>query len=338
MSIVLDLALVRALTFCFGLAIGISPAFAGAEPVAKWCAGTKIAAFSGGPEGADFAVNIVNGFRQAELDLGPAVTIMSSDWDPNKMLNQIKDATAAKVDGVAAFGFAGDGATDPLIDKVFAQHGIFTSIHTALPKAAARYAGAGMGQVGAAAYKLGFALAAEAALRAKLVKGDEALVWGLKGLGGERAQRTIGVLDALAKAGAKVTYQEIDAATNASPSSGIATFADLLHKNPKFKLVVTDHAGLTANAIALAKAADLKPGQIFFAGFDLSPDTVAAISQGYENLVIDQQPYLMGYLSVLDICLAHKFGFTGLDVSTLGAFVDAKNVDAIAPLALQHIR
>jgi simple sugar transport system substrate-binding protein len=54
--------------------------------------------------------------------------------------------------------------------------------------------------------------------------------------------------------------------------------------------------------------------------------------------VIDQQPYLQGYLPILNICLTKKFGFSGLDVNTAGAFVDPNNVDAIAPLAAQEIR
>ena len=43
------------------------------DPKAKWCEGVKIAAFPGGPQGGVFANNVYNGFRQAELDLGPTV-------------------------------------------------------------------------------------------------------------------------------------------------------------------------------------------------------------------------------------------------------------------------
>ena len=64
------------------------------EPTAKWCSGVKIAAFPGGPQGGVFANNVYNGFRQAEADLGPEVTYYFSDWDPNKMLQQIQQAGA----------------------------------------------------------------------------------------------------------------------------------------------------------------------------------------------------------------------------------------------------
>src|SRR6516164_5005077 len=89
----------------------------------------------GGPQGGVFANNVYNGYRQAELDLGPSVTYYFSDWDPNKMLTQLQQAIATKVDGIAFMGHPGDAATDPLIDKAFAQGTIFTTSNTALHEA-----------------------------------------------------------------------------------------------------------------------------------------------------------------------------------------------------------
>jgi simple sugar transport system substrate-binding protein len=308
------------------------------DPTAKWCSGVKIAAFPGGPQGGVFANNVYNGYRQAELDLGPTVTYYFSNWDPNMMITQLQQAIATKVDGIAFMGHPGDDASDPLIDKAFSEGIIVTSANTALPKAQAKYGPQGFGYVGAPNYDAGYALGAEAAKRAKLASGDQAFVWGLKGQGGDRAQRTIGVIDALEKAGVKVIYQEIDAATNADPNAGTATFVGVMKANPGIKLVVTDHGGLTSNVGVYAKAASLKAGQVYFAGFDMSPNTAQAIQSGYQNLVIDQQPYLQGYLPILNICLTKKYGFSGLDINTAGAFVDQSNVEAVAPLAAKEIR
>jgi simple sugar transport system substrate-binding protein len=308
------------------------------DPKEKWCSGVKIAAFPGGPQGGVFANNVYNGFRQAELDLGPTVTYYFSNWDPNLMLTQIKQAIATKVDGIATYGFGGDDATDPLVDQARAQGMVFTTLNTSLPKAQAEYGPVGFGYVGANNYKAGYALAAEAAKRANLKSGDKVFVWGLKGQGGDRGQRTVGVIDAFQKAGADVIYQEIDSATNAEPNAGTATFVGVMKKSPDIKIVVTDHGGLTSNVSVYAKAASLEPGKVLFAGFDMSPNTAQAIKDGYQNLVIDQQPYLQGYLPILNICLTKKYGFSGLDVNTAGAFVDKDNVDAVAPLAAQEIR
>jgi simple sugar transport system substrate-binding protein len=309
-----------------------------AEPSAKWCEGIKIAAFPGGPQGGVFANNVFNGFKQAELDLGPTVTYYFSEWDPQKLLTQIQEALSTKVDGVATYGFGGEAATGPLVDRAFAQGTIFTSLNTSLPESQKKYAPRGFGYVGAPNYSAGLSLAAEAAKRAGLKAGDEVFVWGLKGQGGDRGQRTVGVIDAFEKAGAKVIYQEIDTATNADPNAGTATFVGVLKANPNIKIVVTDHGGMTSNVGVYARAASLKPGQVHFAGFDMSPNTAQAIKAGYLNLVIDQQPFLQGYLPILNICLTKKFGFSGLDVNTAGAFVDSSNVDAVAPLAAKEIR
>jgi simple sugar transport system substrate-binding protein len=320
------------------LTCGASTAIAATNPVPKWCSGVKIAAFPGGPQGGVFANNVYNGFRQAEADLGPKVTYYFSDWDPNKMLTQIKQAIATKVDGIATYGFGGDDATDPLVEQAFKQGTVFTSLNTSLPKAQSMHSADGFGYVGAPNYKAGVALGEEAAKRAKLGKDDKVFVWGLKGQGGDRGQRTVGVIDAFTKAGAKVIYQEIDSATNADPNAGTATFVGVMKKDPDIKIVVTDHGGLTSNVGVYAKAASLDPGKVFFAGFDMSPNTAKAIKDGYQSLVIDQQPFLQGYLSMLNICLTKKFGFSGLDINTAGAFVDKTNVDAVAPLAAKEIR
>jgi simple sugar transport system substrate-binding protein len=314
-----------------------TPAIA-ADPVNNWCQGVTIAAFPGGPQGGVFANNVFNGFKQAELDLGPEVRYYFSNWDPNLMLSQIQQAVASNVDGIATYGFAGEDATGPVVQEAYNRGIVFTTLNTALPKSQDKFAPQGFGFVGAPNYNAGFNLAAEAVKRSNLKSGDEVFVWGLKGQGGDRGQRTVGVIDAFEKVGAKVIYQEIDGATNADPNAGTATFVGVMGANPNVKIVVTDHGGLTSNVGVYAKAAGLNSGQVYFAGFDMSPNTAQSIQEGYQNLVIDQQPYLQGYLSMLNICLTKKYGFSGLHINTAGAFVDKTNVDAVAPLAAVEIR
>ncbi|MEM1288937.1 MAG: substrate-binding domain-containing protein [Pseudomonadota bacterium] len=311
---------------------------ASAEPVEKWCSGVDIAAFPGGPQGGVFANNVFNGFRQAELDLGPNVTYYFSDWDPNLMLQQIQQAVATGVDGIATYGFAGQEATGPIVQQAYDAGIIFTTLNTALRDSQSEFAPQGLGFVGAPNYTAGKALGEEAVARSVAAAGDKVFVWGLQSQGGDRGQRTVGVLDAMEEAGMEVIYQEIDSATNANPNAGTATFVGLMGANPDIKVVVTDHGGLTSNVGVYAQAAGLEAGQVYFAGFDMSPNTAQAIQEGFQNLVIDQQPYLQGYLPILNICLTEKYGFAGLDINTAGAFVDATNVDVLAPLAAVEIR
>jgi simple sugar transport system substrate-binding protein len=104
------------------------------------------------------------------------------------------------------------------------------------------------------------------------------------------------------------------------------------------KLIVTDHGGLTATAETYMKAARKKPGDIYIAGFDLSPATVDAITKGYTGVVLDQQPYLQGYLPIVQVCLTKKYGFAGLHIDTGAALIDKSNIDFVAPLAQKGIR
>jgi simple sugar transport system substrate-binding protein len=309
-----------------------APAAAG-----KWCEGVRLVFFPGGPQGGVFANNVYNGAKQAEADLGPKVDYVFSDWDPQKMIQQFKEVAATKPDGIAVMGHPGDESFDSLIIDAEKNGILVTSQNTTLPKMEAAYAANGFGYVGQDLYGAGFALGNEAIKRFGLKSGDRAMVWGLLSQP-TRGERTKGVKEALEKAGLTVDYIEIDAATNKDPAAGAPTFAGYVSSHPDVKLVVTDHGGLTATLETYLKAAGKGPDDIFGAGFDLSPATTTAIQGGWTDLVIDQQPWLQGYLPILQLCLTKKFGFSGLHVDTGGGFVDKGNIALVAPLAAKEIR
>ncbi len=325
-----------ALALLAGCAPKPKPEAMAAAP-AKWAGNVRIVFFPGGPAGGVFAVNVYNGAKQAEADLGCKVDYVWSDWDPQKMIQQFREAVATKPDGIAVMGHPGDEAFDPLIDDAASKGIIVTSQNTQLQKAEAKYSANGFGYVGADLYTAGHDLGAEAVKRFGLNKGERAMVWGLLSQP-TRGLRTKGVIDALKQAGLKVDYLEIDSATNADPTAGVPTFAAYVSSHPDVKLVVTDHGALTATAEAYLKAASKNPGDIKIAGFDLSPATIAAIQGGWTGLVIDQQEWLQGYLPILQICLTKVYGFSGLYINTGAGFVDKSNVDVVAPLAEKNIR
>jgi simple sugar transport system substrate-binding protein len=331
------LAILAVAVVALALLAGCAPKAKPAAAPAKWAGNVRVVFFPGGPQGGVFAVNVYNGAKQAEADLGCKVDYIWSDWDPQKMIQQFREAVATKPDGIAVMGHPGDEAFDPLIDDAESKGIIVTSQNTQLPKAEAEYAAKGFGYVGADLYTAGHDLGAEAVKRFDLKKGDRAMVWGLLSQP-TRGLRTKGVIDALKEAGLKVDYLEIDQATNADPVAGVPTFAAYVSSHPDVKLVVTDHGALTATAETYLKAVNKSPGAIKVAGFDLSPATITAIQGGWTGLVIDQQEWLQGYLPVLQICLTKVYGFSGLYINTGGGFVDKSNVDFVAPLAAKNIR
>ena len=188
------------------------------DPQAKWCSGVKIAAFPGGPQGGVFANNVYNGFRQAELDLGPTVTYYFSNWDPNTMLTA--DPAGDRDQGRRHRHL---WLRRRRRDRSAGRSGFQAGHHL---HHAQHLAAQGAGNLCPAGLRLSSARrtmppasrsAPKRPSAPSLQTGDKVFVWGLKGQGGDRGQRTVGVIDAFTKAGAKVIYQEIDAATNADP-------------------------------------------------------------------------------------------------------------------------
>jgi simple sugar transport system substrate-binding protein len=106
--------------------------------------------------------------------------------------------------------------------------------------------------------------------------------------------------------------------------------------NPGVKAVFIEQGFLTENFALIAK--DLKRGQAYVVGSELSPKALTGIKDGYVNMIVDEEPYLNGYLPILNICLTKKFGFSGLHFNRSLVFVDSSNVDAVTTWVDQVIR
>jgi len=302
-----------------------------------WASKVRIVFFPGGSPGGPFETVVYQGAKQAEQDLGLKVDYVWSDWDPQKMIQQFREAVATRPDGIAIMGHPGDEAFYPLIVDAEKKGIIVTSGNTQLEKSEAQFAPNGFGYVGAELYRAGHDLGAEAVKRFALKSGDRTMVWGLLSQPA-RGQRTKGIVDAFKEAGLTVDYLEIDPTTNKDAPAGAPTFAGYVSSHPDVKAVVFDHGNLTSTTESLMRAAGKKPGQIQAAGFDLSPGSIGAIKGGWLGLVIDQQEWLQGYLPILQIALTKVYGFSGLHVNTGAGFVDKGNVDLVAPLAQKQIR
>lgn len=314
-----------------------APEAAAPATTGKTCEGVKIIFFPGGPPGGPFATVVYNGAVAAAADLGADVEYMWSDWNPEKMVSQFKEAMATKPDGIAIMGHPGDDAFEAVVDEARAKGIIVTSQNTTLPRLEARYKADGFGYVGQELYESGYMLGQEAIRRTGFGAGDRAMVWGLLSEP-TRGLRTKGVIDALEEAGMTVDYIEIDKATDADATAGTPVFTGYVTSNPDVKLVCTDHGALTSTLETYLKAAGKGPDDIYGIGFDLSPATLEAIRGGWTDLVLDQQPYLQGYLPIVQICLTKKYQFSGLHIDTGSGFAHKDNVEALAPLVEKQIR
>lgn len=295
--------------------------------------------FPGGSPGGTFATVVYNGAQKAAEILGDRVNVHYrwSEWSPQKMVTQFQEAVAANPDGIAIMGHPGDDAYEPFVKEAREKGIIVTSQNTTLPKLEARYSGDGFGYVGQELYPSGQTLGKGCVERFDLGEDDKALVWGLKSKP-TRGQRTQGVIDALEDAGLEVDYMEISAEVDKDASNGISTIVGYLQANPDCDLIVTDHGNLTSSLQTYIEAAGLGPDDIIGAGFDLSAATAEGIKNGYTDLVLDQQPFLQGFLPIYQIYLTEKWGFSGLHIDTGAGLVHSGNIEMIAPLAEEGIR
>lgn len=87
-----------------------------------------------------------------------------------------------------------------------------------------------------------------------------------------------------------------------------------------------------------ARALGYKPGEIAIGGFDLVPAIISEVKKGYIQLTIDQQPYLQGYLPIVQLYLMNKYGLSAWDVDTGHSIVDESNVALVEELSKQRIR
>ena len=305
---------------------------------------TRIIFFNGGPKGDSFATIVYNGAKAAASDLGATVEYVWSDWDPKKMALQFKEAIDEHPDAICMMGHPGDKMLRSLVDEAERKGIIVTLQNVDIPALRTQYIDKGFGYAGQELYSSGMMLGRGVVQKFGSVKGQEALVVGPgiteeKQALNERAMRTKGVIVALEKEGLIVYAQPLPLEVEKAPGiTGVDFFAKALAMHPNVRVIVTDHGALTGEIGNILKKLGKKPGDLVVAGFDLSKQTVDGIREGYIGLVHDQQPYLQGYLPVMQACLSKKYGFSGLYIDTGVGLVDRSNIDAVAEWARKQIR
>ena len=314
-------------------------AFASTSAIAKndYSCDKKFIFFPGGPEGGPFGTIVYNGAVAAAEHTGCDVDYYWSQWNSDIMIKQFKEAVALQPDGIAIYGFPGDAAMRPIINEAREMGIVITTMNTPLPDLEAELKTTGFGYAGADLFAAGFNLGKKAVEVCGLSAGDKAFVWGLASMP-NRGERTKGAIAGVEEMGVEVVYQEIPDNVNSDAAQGTPMYVATYAANPDIKMAITDHGGLTASLPTYMKAAGHGSEEVCGAGFDLSAPIVDGINSGYIDIVIDQQPFIQGYMPIVQLYLSTKFGMAGLAMDTGAAFVTKANIDAVAPLAAQQIR
>lgn len=308
---------------------------------AGMCSGTNIVFFAGGAENDSFAKVVANGAKAAQADLSANVQYVYSDWDTGKMVSQFIDAVSQSPDAIAIMGHPGSKALGSLIDEAERKNIIVTSQNVDLSDVREKYSSRGFGYVGQSVYASGLMVSNAVIRKYNLKESTEAIVFGVDKVSNpSRYERTRGAVDGLTSG--KLIVHEVamplDVQKDANSEAAKKMVSDALNLYPNTKVIITDHGQLTASISDHLKNLSKNPGDFIVAGFDLSAGTVAGIKSGYIGLVLDQQPYLQGYLPILQACLTKKYSFAGLYVDTGIGLIDESNVDLVASLAEQKIR
>jgi len=300
----------------------------------KWGRGIHIRFFVGGNPGYLFAAIVLKGAKQAEADLGPTIDYIFSGWDVEKMTSQLREAVAAKPDGIAMMGHPGDEALMPIIEQAYNEGILMMYQNVDLPKVRERFGG---GYIGANLEPQGRALGEAAVKRFGLKAGDRAIVFGAWGQPG-RFIREEGTAKALEEAGLQVERITSPPGSGSDPNLLTPLLSGAYLKNPDTKLIVYAGGQQLSTTPVYMSAIGKGPGEVLNIGFDLSPAIITAFKQGYVQLTSDQQPFLQGYLPILSLCLTKKWGFTPLSYDTGAGLVDQSNYESVAALAEQGIR
>lgn len=318
------------------LAEGKQEARAGAAAAAAGgsLADVSIRFFAGGEPGDSFAAIVYKGAQDAQKLLGCKVEYVFSGWDPEKMVNQLRDAIAARPDGIAMMGHPGDDAIMPLAEQAARDGILMTYQNVDVPKVRERFGG---GYVGAQLYSQGSALSAEAIRLFKLKKGDRVIVFGNWGMPG-RYIREQGSADVFEKAGLIVDKLTITVEQIGSPELLLPVISGAILAHPETKLILYSNSTNLGTAPLYMDTLKKKPGEILNIGFDTSPAIIDGFRRGYIQLASDQQPYLQGFVQIVSLALTKIYGFGPLSVDTGAGFVTQDNYTQIAPLAEAGIR
>lgn len=315
---------------------GAAAGAAAAAPAAdgKWCADTKIRFFAGGEAGDAFASIVYKGAQEAQKDTGANVEYVFSGWQVEKMVQQLREAIAAKPDGIAMMGHPGDDALLPLAEEAQKAGILMMYQNVDVPKVREQFGG---GYVGANLAPQGEALGKEAVKRFGLKQGDQAIVYGAWGQPG-RFIREEGTAKALEDAGLKVERIVAPPEWSTDPNQMIPNLSAALLKLPDTKLIVYPGGQLLGAVPSFMEALKKKPGDVVNIGFDTSPAVIDGFSKGYVQLTADQQPFLQGYMPILSLCLTKKYGLAPMNLDTGAGFVDAQNYQSVADWATKGYR
>jgi simple sugar transport system substrate-binding protein len=303
------------------------------EPIGK---GLTMYMQMGGNPGDGATLARQTGAAQAAAALGVDLKSQFSAWAPETMINQFKEAVAAKPNCIEIMGHPGGTAFHDLVKGAVDQGIVVTVGNSPMTDLQSVFGTKGMGYAGVDLYQ-GGKLTADYMLKQGLKSGDEAMVYGVFSQA-ERGQSEKGLADTLEKAGLKVDRLEISQEVNSDTSLAVPVLTAYIQSHPNLKAIGTQHGGVTGQLADILQKAGKKPGDIIVGGIDLAPATIDGLKSGYVSATLDQLLYLQGFMPVLQCVLTAKYKMPGLDLNTGAGAVTSQTINDLIPLIEAGVR
>jgi len=80
------------------------------------------------------------------------------------------------------------------------------------------------------------------------------------------------------------------------------------------------------------------PGQVLLGGFDIVSEVLQQMETGYIQVQVDQQPYMQGFMPVMEAYLTKTVGLSPADIDTGQGLVLQEDVPGLKDLAAQGVR
>ena len=300
-------------------------------------AGLTIYMQMGGNAGDASTLARQTGADAAAKALGAQLNAQFAAWAPETMIQQFKQALAAKPSCIVVMGHPGSGAFHDLVRQAVEQGVVVTDGNSPMTPLQADFGTAGFGYAGVDLYA-GGTLTANAMIKAgQLKSGDAAMVYGVFSQA-ERGQSEKGLADTLEKAGLKVDRLEITQEANSDPTLAIPVLTAYVQSHPRLKAIGTQHGGVTGVLADVLRKAGKRPGQVTVGGIDLGPATIDGLKAGYVTATLDQLLYLQGFMPVLQCVMTAKYKMPGLALNTGAGVVTPQTIGALVPLIDAGIR
>ena len=110
-----------------------------------------------------------------------------------------------------------------------------------------------------------------------------------------------------------------------------------LNANPN-TTVYFDTGFWAAGVARVLKDRGVPPGKVLLGVFDLVPEVLQQMKAGYIQVAIDQQPFMQGFLPVMQVYMLKTAGLAPFDVDTGQGVVLPKDVDSIMALSKKYLR